>query len=88
VRECAVIGVADAYRGETVKAIVALKAGQALGADALLDFLQGRLSKIEMPTQVEFRADLPKTAVGKIQKKILIDEAAAAAAAVAKEKLS
>jgi long-chain acyl-CoA synthetase len=88
VRECAVIGVADAYRGETVKAIVALKADQALSAEALLAFLEGRLSKIEMPTQVEFRADLPKTAVGKIQKKILIDEAAAAAAAVAKEKLS
>ncbi len=84
VRECAVIGVADAYRGQTVKAIVALKAGQALGTDELLNFLKSRLSKIEMPTQVEFRADLPKTAVGKIQKKILIDEAAAAA----KEKTS
>jgi long-chain acyl-CoA synthetase len=80
VRECAVIGVADAYRGQTVKAIVALKTGQALGADELLHFLQSRLSKIEMPTQVEFRADLPKTAVGKIQKKILVEEAAAAAA--------
>ncbi|HVZ02896.1 MAG TPA: long-chain fatty acid--CoA ligase [Dongiaceae bacterium] len=79
VRECAVIGVADAYRGQTVKAIVVLKAGADLGADQLDDFLRGRLSKIEMPTQYEFRADLPKTAVGKIQKKILIDEAAAAA---------
>jgi long-chain acyl-CoA synthetase len=85
VRECAVIGVPDAYRGQTVKAIVALKADQSLSADGLLEFLQSRLSKIELPTQVEFRADLPKTAVGKIQKKILIDEAAAAAA---KEKKS
>jgi long-chain acyl-CoA synthetase len=51
-----------------------------LSADALAQFLQSRLSKIELPTQYEFRADLPKTAVGKIQKKILIDEAAAAAA--------
>jgi long-chain acyl-CoA synthetase len=80
VRECAVIGVPDAYRGQTVKAIVALKADQSLSADALAQFLQSRLSKIELPTQYEFRADLPKTAVGKIQKKILIDEAAAAAA--------
>jgi long-chain acyl-CoA synthetase len=79
VRECAVIGVADAYRGQTVKAIVVVKDGQALTTDELLKFLQSRLSKIEMPTQIEFRADLPKTAVGKIQKKILIDEAAAAA---------
>jgi long-chain acyl-CoA synthetase len=80
VRECAVIGVADAYRGQTVKAIVVLKAGQPLSAETLALFLEARLSKIELPTQYEFRADLPKTAVGKIQKKILIDEAAAAAA--------
>jgi long-chain acyl-CoA synthetase len=85
VRECAVIGIPDAYRGQTVKAIVALKDGQALSAAALLEFLQERLSKIELPTQIEFRADLPKTVVGKIQKKILIDEAAAA---VVEEKTS
>jgi long-chain acyl-CoA synthetase len=88
VRECAVIGVADAYRGQTVKAIVVLKAGQVLGADQLAHFLESRLSKIETPTQYEFRADLPKTAIGKIQKKILIDEAAAAAANPNGEKTS
>ena len=81
VRECAVIGVPDAYRGQTVKAIVALKTGAALGEEQLSHFLEDKLSKIEKPTQYEFRADLPKTAVGKIQKKILIDEAAAAYAA-------
>ncbi|GAB2177285.1 long-chain-fatty-acid--CoA ligase [Dongia sp. agr-C8] len=85
VRECAVIGVPDAYRGQTVKAIVALKADASLGEEQLAHFLEDKLSKIERPTQYEFRADLPKTAVGKIQKKILIDEAAAAYAA-AKEK--
>lgn len=85
VRECAVIGVPDAYRGQTVKAIVALKADASLGEEQLAHFLEDRLSKIERPTQYEFRADLPKTAVGKIQKKILIDEAAAAFAAL-KEK--
>jgi long-chain acyl-CoA synthetase len=56
-----------------------------LGEEQLAHFLEGKLSKIEKPTQYEFRADLPKTAVGKIQKKILIDEAAAAYAAL-KEK--
>jgi long-chain acyl-CoA synthetase len=82
VRECAVIGVPDAYRGQTVKAIIALKAGASLSEEQLAHFLEDKLSKIEKPTQYEFRADLPKTAaVGKIQKKILIDEAAAAYAA-------
>ena len=77
----------DAYRGQTVKAIVALKTDADLSAEQLDHFLSGKLSKIEKPTQYEFRADLPKTAVGKIQKKILIDEAAAAAGA-AKERIS
>ena len=80
VRECAVVGVPDAYRGQTVKAYVALKADMDLSEEQLDHFLRSRLSKIEMPTQYEFRADLPKTAVGKIQKKVLIDEAAAAVA--------
>jgi long-chain acyl-CoA synthetase len=77
VRECAVIGVGDPYRGQTVKAIVALKTGQQVSADELIAFLKGRLSPIEIPKMVEFRADLPKTAVGKIFKKALIDEEAA-----------
>jgi long-chain acyl-CoA synthetase len=85
VRECAVIGVPDPYRGQTVKAIIALKTDASLGEEQLAHFLEDKLSKIEKPTQYEFRADLPKTAVGKIQKKILIDEAAAAYAAL-KEK--
>ena len=85
VRECAVIGVPDAYRGQTVRAVVALKADAALTSEALDHFLETRLSKIEKPTQYEFRADLPKTVIGKIQKKILVDEAAAAYAAL-KEK--
>ena len=85
VRECAVIGVPDAYRGQTVKAVIALKADASLSEEQLAHFLEDKLSKIEKPTQYEFRADLPKTAVGKIQKKILIDEAAAAYAAL-KEK--
>jgi long-chain acyl-CoA synthetase len=77
VKECAVIGVGDPYRGQTVKAIVALKADQRLTAEELITFLKGRLSPIEIPKLVEFRAELPKTVIGKIYKKALIDEEAA-----------
>jgi len=71
VLECAVVGVPDAYRGETVKAFVALKPGQALSADALTAYLADRLAAMEIPKVVEFRESLPKTAVGKISKKDL-----------------
>ncbi len=76
VAECAAVGVPDAYRGETVKAILVLKPGAALGEEELLRFLEDRLSPIEMPKAVEFRAALPKTAVGKIDKKVLRQEGA------------
>jgi long-chain acyl-CoA synthetase len=80
VKECAVIGVGDRYRGQTVKAVVALKAGEKLTAEELTSFLKDKLSPIEMPKIVEFRAELPKTAIGKIQKKVLIEEERAKAA--------
>ncbi len=74
VMECAVIGVGDPYRGQTVKAVVALKQDRVLNAQELGDFLSDKLSRIEIPKIIEFRAELPKTAVGKIQKKVLIEE--------------
>jgi long-chain acyl-CoA synthetase len=74
VKECAVIGVGDPYRGQTVKAVIALKADHPLTVEELNRFLHDKLSPIEMPKLVEFRDELPKTAIGKIQKKILIDE--------------
>lgn len=80
VKECAVIGVGDAYRGQTVKAVIALKTGAALAHEELNRFLTDKLSPIEIPKIVEFRDELPKTAVGKIQKKVLIDEERAKAA--------
>ena len=74
VAECTVIGVPDAYRGETVKAFVVRKPGVELEAEALLAFLRERLSPIEMPKQVEFREALPRTLIGKLSKKELVAE--------------
>ncbi len=72
VAEVAVCGVPDLYRGETVKAFVVLRDGASLDQAALLAFLEDRLSTIEMPKLVEFRDQLPKSAVGKILKRELL----------------
>jgi long-chain acyl-CoA synthetase len=74
VKEAAVIGVPDAYRGETPKCFVVLKPGAHLTADELLAFLKQRIGKHEMPEFVEFRTDLPKSPIGKILKKELVAE--------------
>ena len=66
------IGVPDAYRGETPKAFVKLKSGAPpLTLDDLKAFLKDRLGKHEMISALEIRAELPKTPVGKISKKDL-----------------
>ncbi|HEU0204239.1 MAG TPA: long-chain fatty acid--CoA ligase [Burkholderiaceae bacterium] len=75
VAEVAVIGIHDEYRGQSPKAFVTLKAGAApFTLDELRTFLGGRLGKHEMVQALEIRAELPKTAVGKLSKKELIDE--------------
>ncbi len=84
VEEVIVIGLPDAYRGQTPKAYVKLKAGAApLSLEALRAFLHERLGRHEMPTALELRDALPKTPVGKLSKKELHAEVAAAAGAAA-----
>jgi long-chain acyl-CoA synthetase len=78
VAECLVVGMPDAYRGQTVKAYIVRRAGMALDQQELIAFLKDKLSAIEMPKIVEFRETLPKTAIGKLSRKALLDEAAAA----------
>lgn len=74
VAECVVAGLPDPYRGQTVKAYLALKPGQSLTRDELLAFLKDKISPIEVPKLVEFRTSLPKTMVGKLSRKALLDE--------------
>lgn len=82
VLEACVIGIPDEYRGQSPKAFVALKPGAApFTLDALKEFLGSRLGKHEMVQALEIRDSLPKTAVGKLSKKDLIDQEAAARAA-------
>ena len=78
VEEVIVIGVPDAYRGESPKAFIKFKSGaEALTLEALRAFLHDYLGKHEMPYDMEARDELPKTAVGKLSKKDLYAEVAA-----------
>jgi long-chain acyl-CoA synthetase len=79
VLECAVIGVADAKSGETVKAFI-VKKDPNLTASDIIKFCATQLTAYKVPKQVEFRTDLPKTNVGKILRRELRDEKKAAAA--------
>jgi long-chain acyl-CoA synthetase len=75
VAEVSVIAVPDAYRGEAAKAFVQLRANAApFTLEALRTFLADKLGRHELPAHLEFRATLPKTAVGKLSKKELIAE--------------
>jgi long-chain acyl-CoA synthetase len=75
VAEVTVVGIPDEYRGEAPKAFVKLKEGKQATAQELLQFLRGKLSKMELPAEIEFRDELPKTMVGKLSKKELRAEA-------------
>ncbi len=66
VREVAVVGAADAYRGETVRAVVSLKAGNAVSAGELIGFCRERLAAYKVPRIVDLVAELPKSQTGKI----------------------
>lgn len=66
IKEAVVVGVPDAYRGETVKAVVVLKEGQQVSEDELISFCREKLAAFKLPRIVEFRSELPKTSVGKI----------------------
>ncbi|MCH7610232.1 MAG: long-chain fatty acid--CoA ligase [Chloroflexi bacterium] len=72
VLEVGVAGVTDDYRGETVKAWVVLKPGETATVDELRDWCRDRLAAFKVPTQVEFREELPKTTVGKILRRELV----------------
>ena len=68
VLEAAVIGVPDSRWGEAVKAVAVLKPDSSLKADELIAFCKERLSAYKVPKTVEFRASLPHTEIGKINK--------------------
>ena len=77
VEEVTVVGIPDEYRGEAPKAFIKLREGQTATTDEIFAFLKPKISKLEMPSEIEFRDELPKTMVGKLSKKELRAESEA-----------
>lgn len=71
VREAAVVGVPDSYRGETVKAFVSLRAGASVTTEELISFTKERLAAYKVPREIVVLDEVPKTATGKILRRQL-----------------
>jgi len=74
VAEAAVIGVPDAHRGEVIKAYVVVKEGKTATTEEIISFCQGKLARFKIPKIVEFRPELPKSMIGKVLRRVLIEE--------------
>ncbi len=74
ISEAVTVGIPDDYRGETVKVYVVLNPGETATEKELIDFCRQSLTPYKVPKLVEFRRSLPKSAVGKILRKMLRDE--------------
>ena len=77
VKEAIVLGVPEAYRGEVPKAFVTLEEGFEVSGEALAAWLNPQLGKHERVSTVEVRESLPKTMIGKLDRKALRAEAGA-----------
>jgi fatty-acyl-CoA synthase len=71
VYECAVVGVPDEKWGEAVKAMVVLRDGKRLREEDIIAQCKARIGGMKSPKSVEFRAEIPKTAAGKINRRLL-----------------
>ena len=74
IAEAVAVGIPDEYRGETVKAFVVLREGESATEEDIIAFCREKLAAYKAPKTVEFRNELPKSAVGKILRKVLRSE--------------
>ncbi|MDD3717653.1 MAG: AMP-binding protein [Actinomycetota bacterium] len=74
VADAVAVGIPDEYRGETIRAYVVLKQGESVTEEEIISFCREKLAAYKVPRSIEFRTDLPKSAVGKVLRKILREE--------------
>lgn len=74
VKDAVVVGLPDSFAGEKIKAYLILKEGENATAEEVLTFCRTELSKFKVPQEIEFRKELPKTIIGKVLRRVLIEE--------------
>ncbi|WDT75812.1 MAG: long-chain fatty acid--CoA ligase [Candidatus Manganitrophus sp.] len=74
VKDAVVVGLPDSFSGEKIKAYLILKEEESATAEEVLTFCRTELSKFKVPQEIEFRKELPKTIIGKVLRRVLIDE--------------
>jgi len=74
VLDCVAAGVPDEVLVDKIKAYIVLKPGQTATAQEIIDFCKTRLAKFKVPKEVEFRQSLPKNMVGKMLRRLLVEE--------------
>jgi len=74
VKDAITVGIPDEYRGETVKSFVQLVEGATVTEEELIAYCRERMAAYKVPRSIEFRKELPRSAVGKAFRRILRDE--------------
>lgn len=74
IKEVVAAGIPDQYKGEIVKIYIVLKDGESATKEEIIEFCKKNLARYKIPEIVEFRRELPKTLVGKILRRVLVEE--------------
>jgi len=74
VQDAVVVGLPDRFAGEIIKAYIVLKKGQSATAEDIIEFCKQDLARFKLPKRVEFRTELPKTIIGKVLRRVLLEE--------------
>jgi len=74
IKDAVVVGLPEEFSNEVIKAYIVLKEGQTATKEEIIDFCKSRLAKFKVPKLMEFRAELPKTMIGKILRRVLLEE--------------
>lgn len=78
VKDVAAAGIHDPKWGESIKAFIVLKDGETATSDEIIAFCRANLARYKVPSAIEFRKELPKTLVGKVLRRVLVEESQAA----------